>query len=137
MSDKRRSVCITTLQIFKFHCFLRKCTNFIGMMCFCFDNMFACVVQELPGSLTALLFFRVSTTLESCCGSRTGISSWFLLITYLHQFTPRLPNKQRSRRSVEISALFSYSHLEEGQKVFYGTENLTISRLAFCTLCYL
>lgn len=45
--------------------------------------------------------------------------------------------------SVEISALFSYSQLEsvettkKKKKHFYSAENLTISRLAFCTLCYL
>lgn len=52
------------------------------------------------------------------------------------------PTSKHRVSSVEISALFSYSNVEsvkttKKKKHFYSAENLTISRLAFCTLCYL
>lgn len=60
-----------------------------------------------------------------------GSAGLFLFITYLHQFTPWLPNKQCSRSSVEISALFSYSHIEEKKKFFMEPRILLFPRLAF------
>lgn len=52
-----------------------------------------------------------------------GSAGLFLFITYLHQFTPWLPNKQCSRSSVEISALFSYSHIEEKKSFLWNQES--------------
>lgn len=60
-----------------------------------------------------------------------GSAGLFLFITYLHQFTPWLPNKQCSRSSVEISALFSYSHIEEKKKFFMEPRILLFPDLLF------
>lgn len=60
-----------------------------------------------------------------------GSAGLFLFITYLHQFTPWLPNKQCSRSSVEISALFSYSHIEEKKSFFMEPRILLFPDLLF------
>ena len=58
----------------------------------------------------------MSDSLKAAVVVTQGSAGLFLFITYLHHFTPWLPNKHCSRSSVEISALFSYSYTEEEEK---------------------
>lgn len=87
-------------------------------------------------------FYKVGTStgvLKAAGTVRCSVPMWLPSLHYCIRFILWLPNKQRRvklSRDKCIVFLFGARSREE-KKHFYSAENLTISRLAFCTLCYL